>query len=106
MPKKQDDWNRCAVCTKPIAPSQLMCRRHWRLVPEQLQRDVVVAFKACKGTPDLVRASNLTHAYFKARANAIESVHSHVAIHKHVRRLMARAISSINPTGAPHAHHD
>ena len=74
MPKKQDDWNRCAVCTKPIAPAKLMCWRHWSLVPSILRGRVFEAWRLVNSPPfDDATAARRAHTNLQVRTEAIQA---------------------------------
>lgn len=74
MPSKQDAWNRCAVCTKPIAPAKLMCWRHWSLVPSILRRRVHETWWAVNSPPfDEATAARRAQAFLAVRAQAIQA---------------------------------
>lgn len=37
--------SRCPVCHEPKRPKDLMCRRHWRLVPLPMRRAIQASLK-------------------------------------------------------------
>lgn len=56
-------------CTTPCKPEYLMCGRHWRMVPRQIQREVWAAYRP--GQCDDMRPSA---EWFVAADRAIEAV--------------------------------
>lgn len=111
MPRKQDVRNRCAVCAMPVPPGKLMCKRHWRLVPDQLQRDVMqargaqiyAAWAFHVYPPEVARRrlaerGNPERRYTALRDEAIECARTNQAV--------IRIVSRTTHTGATHAQHE
>lgn len=68
------NYQRCACCTKPVAPRHLMCQRHWRQVPSHLQAEVLRTWRAYTNSKLMDRRPSLLQDYSKARAAAVDAV--------------------------------
>lgn len=46
-----DDTHQCPIdrCVIRVIPQQLMCKKHWGMVPRDLQRDVYAAWRRGDG---------------------------------------------------------
>lgn len=60
--------NCCKIfnCTAPIPSDRLMCVKHWRMVPKDLQRDVWRQYRAGDARPSI--------AYLNATKAAVQAV--------------------------------
>lgn len=56
-------------CHSPVDPARLMCLRHWRMVPRDLQRAVWAAY-----VPGQERRKDPSRAYLTAARAAIQAV--------------------------------
>lgn len=79
---KQTTWKRCPVarCDEKIALDMLMCRTHWRRVPEAVRLELYTVHREAERFLALAKserppavASRLIHAYNAAEAAAIRA---------------------------------
>lgn len=68
----------CAICSKPVARGQLMCRPHWHMVPNAEQKAVYATFRAMTRAARKSGGIDSVHAYRQAREAAIKSVESQI----------------------------
>lgn len=69
--------NPCPVlgCTDHARPGQLMCVKHWRMVPSQLQRDVYSTWRAVRhGSGGVKVKLEAIKVYRAAAAAAVANV--------------------------------
>lgn len=66
--------HRCAVCTRAISASLLMCATHWRLVPHEHQRAVNATWRVFRDAPGPRAALSARRDYLAARDAAVDAV--------------------------------
>jgi hypothetical protein len=56
-------------CVKPVRREHLMCRYHWELVPDSIQRRVYAAYR-----PEQLENAEPSAGWYAAAAEAVEAV--------------------------------
>lgn len=85
-------------CTKSVRPELLMCVRHWRMVPANVQRAVWRTYR--QGQCDDKRPSDAWHVAANAAVGAVATLENQPV--REVEREALLAFSSL-PTAAPAA---
>lgn len=61
----------CAVCTTQVLRGQLMCLKHWKLVPPEQQRAVYRTWRALSQAKSAIRTLERRKDYLAARDAAV-----------------------------------
>lgn len=73
------DTHPCAVCTTPVLKGQLMCLKHWKLVPQPEQRAVYRTWGAMARAKSAIRTLERRKDYLAARDAAVASAQAAIA---------------------------